>query len=65
MTHMQKNAKNAKREKTLHKSQVFYKVEKKQKNKYVFHSSPRRLAGEKKVSAIIIKQQFGFVIRTT
>ena len=29
------------------------------------HSSPRRLAGEKKATAIIIKQQFGFPIRTT
>ena len=28
------------------------------------HSSPQRLAGEKKVSAIIIKQQFGFPIRS-
>ena len=29
------------------------------------HSSPRRLAGEKNVPAIIIKQQFGFAISTT
>ena len=33
--------------------------------KHVFHSSPRRLAGEKKATAIIIKQQFGFPIRST
>ena len=33
---------------------------------YRYHSSPRRLAGEKKkVPAIIIKQKFGFPIRTT
>ena len=31
----------------------------------ILHSSPRRLAGEKKVPAIIIKQQFGFPISTT
>ena len=30
--------------------------------KHVFHSSPRRLAGEKKATAIIIKQQFGFLV---
>ena len=29
----------------------------------LLHSSPRRLAGEKKVPAIIIKQQFGFPFR--
>ena len=29
------------------------------------HSSPQRLAGGKKAAAIIIKQQFGFPIRTT
>ena len=29
------------------------------------HNSPRRLAGEKKVPAIIIKQQFGFPMSTT
>ena len=34
-------------------------------DEYVPHSSPWRLAGEKKVTAIIIKQQFGFPIRTT
>ena len=27
----------------------------------ISHSSPRRLAGEKKVPAIIIKQQFGYL----
>ena len=30
----------------------------------ILHSSPRRLAGEKKITAIIIKQQFGFPIST-
>ena len=30
----------------------------------VTHSSPRRLAGEKKVTAIIIKQQCGFPMST-
>ena len=29
------------------------------------HSSPRRWTGEKKMPAIIIKQQFGFAISTT
>ena len=29
------------------------------------HSSPRRLAGEKKIIGLIIKQQFGFSIRTS
>ena len=29
------------------------------------HTSPLRLSGEKKVTAIIIKQQFGFPISTT
>ena len=32
---------------------------------YLGHSSPRRLAGEKKMPAIIIEQQFGFSVRTT
>ena len=31
----------------------------------MIHSSPRRLAGEKNVTAIIIKQQFGFPMSTT
>ena len=30
-----------------------------------FHSSPQRLAGEKKITAIIIKQKFGFPMSTT
>ena len=34
-------------------------------DRVVGHSSLRQLAGEKKWTAIIIKQQFGFAIRTT
>ena len=37
----------------------------KRRNVKSVHSSPRRLAGEKKISAIIIKQQFGFPMSTT
>ena len=46
----------------IHRSWNQYKAQ----EQCVPHSSPRRLAGEeKKVPAIIIKQQFGFPMSTT